>query len=666
MKDNGIEDILIGETYKSSKKKRKGPVIFIIILLMAVVAFAEWHFFTNKEIVNEKVLFSNSLLSSNTKKMLDNDFYSTIFDRILQENSEMSTNITISSTENIDALEGIDINNFDFELTSQNDLKEKNFYTELLLKYSGNDFLKFKGIVNDNKFAIISDEIVNKYVGVRSQNFNDIFGSNIDLQFIYELINSEKIDLTEEERKTYLENYYNKIYNQIPLENFSKKDNYVITKKSDYIDVTAYEMVLNQSELNDIIVNLLTEIKNDEKLLNAIVLKDVVELDLSGNEVNQDELEVRDGGESISLQLLPVSEVNFQTAEEINTEENLEEFSQENFENEIEDVENVSEENEQAQELSLSTNEDFENKEFTTSDLIKILLGRKVNISIDKIVEKIDEYIENLEGSGLTVTIYVSDEKTEKISLILPDENKIDIQFLENTDKENTIEITYLYKASDYKDGFSVNIDEIHNSASSSIKVVRNYIEDERINKKVSFSIETEGTKNASSISNDIVITISTNSDETKIIAENKIKFLSDNFILEKLTEENSVFLDDLEIEERELTIQAIKEKIDFVLDEKKNNMNLIDLNSGNSIVGQNLNNTTANNYLLIKNALQNKINTLRDETIENGEEFTLQNLNDLSIDGYEVTTNVYEDRAVVVVDIYTFNVDMDFNVSDT
>lgn len=675
MANNGIEDILIGEGYKSTKKKGKGPIIFLIILLIIGAAFAGWYFYTNKEVVDEKVLFSNSLLNSNTKKLLDEDFYPTIFNRILQENSEMSTNITVSSTEKFDELQGIDINNFDFELNSKNDLKEKNFYGELFINYSGNDFLKVQSIVNDNKFSIYSDEIVNKYVGVQAQNFNDIFESNIDLKFIYEFINSEKIDLTDEEKKEYLENYYNKIYNQIPIEKFSKKENIVITKNNNYIDVTAYEMSLNQSELNDIIVNILTDIKNDEKLLNSIILKDAVQLDLSSNEDTQDDLESRDA-ENTTIQLVPVSEVNFQTAEEINTEEiqdeNEENLSEENLDSENEEnIDNASEENAQSPEtLSIETNkedgQEVNKSEFTTSDLIKILLGRKVNISSDKIVEKIDEYIENLEGNGLTITVYVSDEKTEKISLTLPDENKIDFQFLENTDKENTIEITYLYKNSDYKNGTSISIDEIHNSASSSIKVVRNYIEDEKINKKITFSLQTDGTKNSNSLSNDIVVTISTNSDETKIVAENKIKFLSEDLLLEKLSEENSVFLDDLQAEERELTIQAIKDKINFVLNEKKANMNLIDLNSRTSIVGQNLNDMTTNNYLLIKSALENRINELRNQAMENGEEFTLQNLNDLYIDGFEVTTNIDEDRAVVVVDVYTFNIDKDFNISDT
>ena len=180
-----------------------------------------------------------------------------------------------------------------------------------------------------------------------------------------------------------------------------------------------------------------------------------------------------------------------------------------------------------------------------------------MNISGDKIIEKIEEYINNLEGNGIIVTIYVSEEKTEKISITLPNENKLDIQFLEDTEKENTIEFTYLYKNSEYKSGISINIDEVHNSASSSIKIVKNYIENEKVNKKESLAIQSNGTQNSNTISSDIIVTFSTNNSETKFVADSKLKFLSNNYLLlDKLTEENSVFLDDLLIDDRNATVK--------------------------------------------------------------------------------------------------------------
>ena len=686
MSNNGIEDILIGESYKTTKKKGNGFKFFIIILLIISAVFVIWYFFINKEVVNEKEAFSQNVLNIGNKKLQDKDFYSTILKRLLEENSELSSNITITSTEKIEELQGIDINNFDFELNSTNDLKNKNFNSKLLAKYSGNDFIEVQSIVNDNKFAVFSGDVVNKYVGIKAENFNDIFNSNIDLNFIYEFINSEELDLSEEDVKNYLESYYKKAYNQIPEEKFSQKENIVISKNNNYINVTAYEMNLTQNELKDILDSLLVELKNDEKLLNSIVSKEKLTLDLNSNTYEQNETTNQnvsetqnetldsESGENTTIQLVPVTEVNFQTAEEINVE-NQEEIQEEVQEKvQEENTENqevqIQEHIEEPEGLVLENNEDEqvqENREFSTSDLIKILLGRKVNISGDKIIEKIEEYINNLEGNGIIVTIYVSEEKTEKISITLPNENKLDIQFLEDTEKENTIEFTYLYKNSEYKSGISINIDEVHNSASSSIKIVKNYIENEKVNKKESLAIQSNGTQNSNTISSDIIVTFSTNNSETKFVADSKLKFLSnDDLVLDKLTEENSVFLDDLLIDDRNATIQVLKEKIQSVLREKKSNMNLIDLNSGTSIVSPNLEDMTSNNHSLIKKLLEDKINDLRSQAEENGEEFTIQNLSNLEIEGFEVNATVEEDRAVVVIDVYTFIIDRDFNISDT
>ena len=63
MSNNGIEDILIGESYKTTKKKGNGFKFFIIILLIISAVFVIWYFFINKEVVNEKEAFSQNVLN---------------------------------------------------------------------------------------------------------------------------------------------------------------------------------------------------------------------------------------------------------------------------------------------------------------------------------------------------------------------------------------------------------------------------------------------------------------------------------------------------------------------------------------------------------------------------------------------------------------------------
>ena len=65
------------------------------------------------------------------------------------------------------------------------------------------------------------------------------------------------------------------------------------------------------------------------------------------------------------------------------------------------------------------------------------------------------------------------------------------------------------------------------------------------------------------------------------------------------------------------------------------------------------------------RKALADKVIGMMQEAIDNNEEFTLQNLVDLQIDGLEVSSTVNENTAIIVVDIYTFNIDSNFNLTD-
>ena len=60
-----------------------------------------------------------------------------------------------------------------------------------------------------------------------------------------------------------------------------------------------------------------------------------------------------------------------------------------------------------------------------------------------------------------------------------------------------------------------------------------------------------------------------------------------------------------------------------------------------------------------------NKIVEMMDAAIANGEEFTIQNLVDLKIDGYKVSAAVTSENALIVVDVYKFNIDTGFVLTD-
>ena len=58
-------------------------------------------------------------------------------------------------------------------------------------------------------------------------------------------------------------------------------------------------------------------------------------------------------------------------------------------------------------------------------------------------------------------------------------------------------------------------------------------------------------------------------------------------------------------------------------------------------------------------------IQTEMTNSLNNGEEYTIQDLEDLKLENHEIEVKISDDIAVVTVDGYTFNIDSEFNLSE-
>ena len=109
--------------------------------------------------------------------------------------------------------------------------------------------------------------------------------------------------------------------------------------------------------------------------------------------------------------------------------------------------------------------------------------------------------------------------------------------------------------------------------------------------------------------------------------------------------------------------MQAIKEKIDLVKLQKNDKLNFIDINTGKrQDIDKILNNITRSEAQKI---LEEKISSMRNQAQETEQEFTIRNLENLKIDGYEVSSAITENSAIIAIDIYTFKVDSEFNITN-
>lgn len=679
MKDNGIEDILIDNNYDSKKKKNKKGIIiafFLLLIILGGLCFAYWYF--TRPTTTAKQLFFNQLSNTNVKNVLEINSYKEILSKLIDESSEITSKINFSTTIENENLEGLDVSKFVLDLSNMNDVETKKNYSELDINYSGNEVLKVKMLANKDAFAIASDEIVNKYVGFR---YNTINEENSKANLINEIYRAQGIDIKEEQKQTFINKYFNKIYENIAEEKFSYQDNYVLDGSTS-TDVVAYTLKLNHEELKNLLKNLLTELKNDDELLEQLIEEPKNSLQTEENN-SQENLNNEENMENDTI-----SESN--DGENQNSEENISETNEQNNE-EFETTERIS--------LDPVSSENFENEEDLAIEILKILFGKKANITLDDFKNTIDELInkiDNLEGNGIIFNIYASELGTEKINIILPNESSFDIELKNKSDSGAYLKVTYLYKGdnnifaflkensknvysqedpliveeteqidSSKNSGYSIEINRSNQEASNRVKLTFSFINSEEINKKISLETNLEGNENSKNLKLDNIMIFTTENGETTITSESNIKFKNIEDI-ENINQENTLFLEDLSQEEYDITVQAIKDKISQVYNEKKEKFNFLDANIGNSVIEQNLEESSSeDNKNIVKEALQKRIDELRNEAIANGVEFNLQSLENLQIDGYEVASTINENMAVVVIDIYTFNIDKDFNITE-
>lgn len=698
MKKGNVEDIFIGYNDNHKRKKsKKGIIIIFIMLILVLTGMVSAYFYFTNQVVTKKQIFINSISSTNIKKFLENNIYSEIENRVLNENSETETKVNFSTTQESEELQGIDLANAELNLINKNDINNSKSYNELGLSYSGNEVFKVKSQFSEDSIAIVSDEIVDRYIGIHYDKIEEVFGIEFNKEDLDKLKKSEKIDLAEEEKSEYLKTYVAKFFENISEDKFTSQDNIVINKNNESVDVVAYSLKLSEEEFNDIIVNVLTTLKNDENLLRKIVTENsTTSSDKMQNTVEENNTIVNTTDNTIvpsfesddsainlydqtdsSEQILTPNEENFNSSIELDADE---------FQTNLEDVTSINND----------TSTSKEENKILSEIILSIIFNKKMDATVQELQSEIENLIDKaneLEGSGINITVYVSKSGTEKVSLVLPSEDTIDIEFTKNPDDENnnTIQITCLYKNNDNsnsnndgiqtysaednisnnveantdkKDGFTLSLNKISKEAGVSLKATCGIINKEEINQKIDLEIKTNGSKNSKTIDNDVVMIFRTDEDETKVIIENKINFeLSSN--IDDLNSDNCVFLDDLSEEERTQLLMAIMERVMAVYQEKREELKIIDSNAGTSVIQQNnLDNISSTvTKEEAKNALFNRVSIMMGEAQNNNEEFTIQNLENLQIEGYEVSSTVTEEAAIIVVDTYTFRITPNFEL---
>ena len=363
---------------------------------------------------------------------------------------------------------------------------------------------------------------------------------------------------------------------------------------------------------------------------------------------------------------------NLTTEEDRLAQEQNQELLKEETEELFSSITNAIESNSQiVTENVKNTSDDRKDKEF---EIIKsILFKNKMNIKSNDAIEVLNNFYNNLQNHDfetMTISLFVANDKTIKV--VIEDDNtlQIEIDFIDINNAERKLKYVYL-KDKEARNGNMIEFYKSQRDASVTYDVDFSWISGGKIVEKIAADVSTKGTSLGNSLDNDISIQYVKGKDESfQVSIKNKIGFAVRS--IDALTSDNTLYLNTLSNEEYVAIVNAVKEKTMDVLATKMTDLNLIDLNTGNDFVNR-VQEEAENNRLEenniskddARNLIIDRVSILMGEAESAGQEVNLGILTGLTIDGYEVTSAITNEEALIVLNGHEFIIDSGFTIID-
>jgi len=284
MNFNSNQNIGINDNYNNKKSKKTIIILFLfLIILLGTVCFVYSYYTKNyqKEVLREEVF--GYIKNNDLNFFIKNEIYTDIAKKVEKEDYESSTDIKLSTTMENNMFSKLDLAKFEFNYAFSKDNNDKKSFGKILTKYAGNDLLTLDFIQNDNKIAIKSDEIVNKYVGVDKSNIqtmaDKLVGTETDLSSAKKiknfLIDRELIDVEKILGSKSISKYATLIKDNTSADKFSKKENVVVTIEGEQINTAEYKIEITNDQFKNILTGISEMIENDDEILSELTVSSV-------------------------------------------------------------------------------------------------------------------------------------------------------------------------------------------------------------------------------------------------------------------------------------------------------------------------------------------------------------------------------------------------------
>ena len=156
--------------------------------------------------------------------------------------------------------------NTDLNLTFKGatDVDNDNFEQEITINYSDSEKFAFKLVKNNQMIALGSDEVANKYIGIKNENLDEL-SNKLGIDEEMKVPNNIKLDkssITVQNIKSLVTKYIGKLAGQLSESNFTKNNN------------TSYTLTIEKDNLKNIMIYCLNEAKNDSEIIEMLGMSD--------------------------------------------------------------------------------------------------------------------------------------------------------------------------------------------------------------------------------------------------------------------------------------------------------------------------------------------------------------------------------------------------------
>lgn len=263
-------------------KKKTGIIIassIALVILVIIGAFAFLYFMTDIFKSNQELFWKYASNSSQIVKMTTNE------NKTEQKNWKATHSYTAKGDLSIAVTKETGTQTIKLGTTEKHNQSTGRSYADVTLYNGEVEHLKASYINSEDIYAIYCKEIYEPYyIGFRNSDLKQ-FAEKLGIP------NTENIELPDsisfgrsknvpklppsisEDEKDLIDTYFNILINSIPKERYTKTEKESITINSQTYETVGYQLDLSGEEIKQIMVNLLTKAKDDEKTMNYLLMK---------------------------------------------------------------------------------------------------------------------------------------------------------------------------------------------------------------------------------------------------------------------------------------------------------------------------------------------------------------------------------------------------------